>query len=583
LIKSSTFVEILWNKEDSNELKSQKSAMIGFSALMWMGGLLWGSLCLLDNLLLLSIMPFSYSIIIMPIIGLCTKYKKKFYLFANIQLSISLLIPFLFQWTLGGLSSSGVVMLWALSALIGSLLVVGPKKATIWYFFYITLVIFSGIIDPHLNNDFGKISISSEMLTTINIFFVTSMIFVVNRHFTLQISNNQKELLLNVRSLKDDLSLAYEHALRKDKMAVMGEIAAGVGHEVNNPLTIASSYSEKISRILVENGIINLEINESLEKQQIAYRRIRDIIDGLRVFSRTNSKKVKINCLDQIILQSVDLVKEIYKNEDVKLDCKVPNDNVFVKGDFGELQQVILNLLQNAKDATEDVKEKIVTISLERQSMAIILISDNGKGVPEDIKEKIFEPFFTTKRVGKGTGIGLGIVSKIVSNMNGAIELKSTNGEGSTFKLSFPMVNMTEIEQPKESITESFDTVKNDLYKNILIVEDEKDIRELLREILESKNCKVDEAANGFEALELLSKATYDVIFSDLAMPKMDGLSFIKEIPSLNLPLRPVIILTSGDVTLDETDDEMCTLVDSIISKPYLFQEIIDALKKSEP
>ncbi len=234
-----------------------------------------------------------------------------------------------------------------------------------------------------------------------------------------------------------------KHIIRhQNKLASIGELAAGVGHEINNPLMISMGYTEIIKKLLLKEDIKNPKIFENLEKQIIAHERIQNIVNGLRVFSRNDTENAIPFSLKSAIDQTFGLVSEIFAKEGCAIINETPNAEFYIFGVVGEIQQVIMNLITNAKHAVEGQKKKEIRVSLSEASRdkVVITVSDNGRGIPEEIREKIFNPFFTTKEVGKGTGLGLALVQKIIEKMNGEIQVESKLGSGTTFKISIPSV-----------------------------------------------------------------------------------------------------------------------------------------------
>jgi signal transduction histidine kinase/ActR/RegA family two-component response regulator len=572
-----SFLTISWTDNDSDEIKERKSAMIGFSVIMSMGGLLWGVLCLLDNLTIPSIIPFSYTLLIMPLVYLTSKFPKCFLLFANIQLFLSLALPFILQLMLGGFANSGSVMLWALSSLIGSILIVGHRKSLIWFVLYVAFVIFSGMIDTNLSQEFGTFSLSSSILFTINILCVTTMVYIVVRKFAEENNQNNIKLKNNIQALKQDLDQIYKKTLANDKLVSLGEIAARVGHEINNPLTIAVGNLHKVESI-IHNMDINLpEIENIFEKQRIAHQRIRDIVNSLRIYSRSDNELIVINLKDAID-QSVDLIKDVFEESGVRLVYNKPIKDVFIKGSISKIQQITFNLLQNAKDATAVNKsERVIKISLECSHEAIITVCDNGSGIPEGIKHKIFDPFYTTKDIGEGTGIGLGVVNEYVNAMSGSLEVQSETNKGSAFILKFPVNQNFKTKVQTIDEQEEENILVPSTGNKILIVEDEEDIRDIFIEMLSHNGHDLDEAANGIEALELISKKEYEIILTDMSMPKMGGLALLHELKKRGLAVSTIKVLITGDVSIDLEDHKnpFFRLVDFYIKKPFDYEEII--------
>jgi two-component system cell cycle sensor histidine kinase/response regulator CckA len=229
-----------------------------------------------------------------------------------------------------------------------------------------------------------------------------------------------------------------------------------------------------------------------------------------------------------------------------------------------------------------------VRVSSEIQENIIhIKISDNGVGIPLEIQEQIFDPFFTTKDVGKGTGIGLSLVHKFVNNdLSGKISVKSIANKGSEFTVSLPFF----VSEPKElgkgpetSALKKLDLVKS-LNISVLIAEDEKGIRILLADMLESLGLNVMAVDNGFVALKTIEESPekFDLIISDMKMPELDGPALLTAIRD-NLKLRqPKVVFTTGGINVDfeDKDSHLNNLLDGYLYKPFSEEEMIDLILK---
>lgn len=218
-----------------------------------------------------------------------------------------------------------------------------------------------------------------------------------------------------------------------EKLSVVGQLAAGIAHEVGNPLTSISSLVQVIQRTTKDNFA-----QEKLELVKNQINRIAKTIRELVDFSRPSNYEVKLTDINKVIQDAVNIVRYGKKSKDInfilELDQTLPKFTVVQD----QIIQVFINLLLNAVDATEGKPGEIRVSSKMRGSDILIIVKDNGKGIADEIKEKIFEPFFTTKKVGEGTGLGLWVSYGIVKNFNGEIDVQSEVGKGSTFIVSLP-------------------------------------------------------------------------------------------------------------------------------------------------
>jgi len=247
--------------------------------------------------------------------------------------------------------------------------------------------------------------------------------------------------MLNSISVESQLEHQKNLTMHNSRLAMIGQLAAGVGHEINNPLQIIMGHLSlaKDQYQKMSNNNPSLDLNPRFEKMATALTRIANIVKGLRTFARSDDAQISVFNLSDLIQETVDLLFDIYRKEEVSLIFNGPRREELIEGNRGRIHQVIMNLIANAKDATEDCSDKKIEISLmPNGEFLTIVIADNGKGIPEELRDKIFEPFFTTKDVNKGTGIGLSLVSTIVKEHGGELHLESTPGKGSKFYISLP-------------------------------------------------------------------------------------------------------------------------------------------------
>ncbi|MBT4792477.1 MAG: response regulator [Halobacteriovoraceae bacterium] len=385
--------------------------------------------------------------------------------------------------------------------------------------------------------------------------------------------DNVQVILMGERIESEELQKKTELELyQSSKLASIGELAAGVGHEINNPLAIAVGTIYAIKKRLIKLHHQDEETFSRIKKIEIANERIRNIVDGLRTYARSDTQHNESISLMNAVSQTVSLLNDIYLKEGIIIEQSVPSKDLFVTGSLGRFQQIIMNLISNAKDATEGQSKRIIKISFANCDKNVCLsVADNGSGMAEDVKSKIFNPFFTTKVAGKGTGMGLGIVIKLVNELNGKISVESKIDIGTEFKLVFPMAKAPSLLVNKDHEEDQCHQTPLPCLK-ILVVDDECDIREIIKEIMEDLGHEVIEASNGQEGLEKVKQNDFDFVFTDMKMPIMAGPEMIQEICNLNLDNKPFIIAVTGGVTTNFTQasrDEMSNSIDGYALKPF--------------
>ncbi|MBF0367111.1 MAG: PAS domain S-box protein [Oligoflexia bacterium] len=368
--------------------------------------------------------------------------------------------------------------------------------------------------------------------------------------------------------------------MHQEKLASIGTLAAGVAHEINNPLSIVMGYID----------IVEMECNNHCGKnnQELipiikeASRRIATIVNGLRTYVRTDTEHVQAIDLHECINKTIHLVEEIYKKENITLKAQLLAHDYFIKGNAGKIQQVIMNMLSNAKDALRNKLDGCIQIATAndynaQQGSVWIDIADNGSGIAKEIVEKLFDPFFTTKAPGKGTGLGLSICSTIVKSFGGTISVKSVQGVGTSFKIVFPL---SEHELLATALPTPQQEVQHGLFKGkALIVDDEKDIRRLLRMLLSSLGLSVVEADNGETAYNLLktTKEQFDYVLTDIKMPKMNGDRLITLVKEENIAPKTKFIIITGGLLDDYSCEQNELLIKNThgyLEKPFTKQDL---------
>lgn len=392
---------------------------------------------------------------------------------------------------------------------------------------------------------------------------------------------DKTEELRTQAELEEQRQIANHNA----RLAAIGQLAAGVGHEINNPLAIIKGYVDHLLRKVNENQIEKEGLSQRLNKIDNACNRIAHIVKSLRKFSRSDSSGLEYFDIKQLVLESLAMMKEIYAAEGVHLlsDLSDETPPIPVEADKGRLQQVLFNVIANAKDSTESKQYRSIFVSIERQDQdAVICVEDNGFGVPDDLKERIFDPFFTTKEVNKGTGIGLSLSKSIIDELGGHIWLESEINYGTRFFISLPV-------QSEINLVEFGSDARKELKKSggsspsfrILLADDELELRDILEELLTDMGHQVITAENGRVALQHFKAHSdeIDLIISDIKMPEMNGIEFLAQIRDSDLK-QPRFVFISGDTNIDLSAEESPANrgVDAFLFKPFKEEDLRELL-----
>ncbi|MFD1611647.1 response regulator [Sphingomonas tabacisoli] len=388
-------------------------------------------------------------------------------------------------------------------------------------------------------------------------------------------------------SLKDN---AEESRLKRQvaqatKMQAVGQLAGGVAHDFNNILTAIIGHCDLM---LMRHTPGDTDYDD-IQQIRANSNRAASLTRQLLAFSRQQTLRPQILQLPDVVSEVFNLLKRLL-GETVTLNVKHGRNLGPVRADPGQLEQVIVNLAVNARDAmpeggTLTLQTYAVTAAEVRRMKSDIMpavdytaitITDTGTGIPPDVLPKIFEPFFTTKEVGKGTGLGLSTVYGIVKQSNGFIFADSVQGEGTSFVIYLP-VHKVEAKpeaapvQPKERPTELWGT------GTILLVEDEAMVRAVAERALTRQGYKVVTAANGEEALECLEAGeTFDLLISDVVMPTMDGPTLVRHARE-KYPTLPILFMSGY------AEEQLRKSIDiervAFLPKPFSVQQLAEAAR----
>ena len=316
---------------------------------------------------------------------------------------------------------------------------------------------------------------------------------------------------------------------QSQKLEAVGQLAGGVAHDFNNLLTVILGYSEMMLRRLEANN----PLHRNLEEIKKAAERASSLTRQLLAFSRKQVLQPKVIDLNAVVADMGKMLLRLI-GEDIELITDLKPSLALVKADPGQIEQVLMNLAVNARDAmprggtimiTTDhivLKDELAHkyVSIEPGPHVMLTVSDTGRGMDADTQARVFEPFFTTKGSGKGTGLGLATVYGIVKQSGGSIWLYSELGKGTTFKIYLPRVDDAASEQEiacMQPVPKGTET--------LLLVEDEEQVRRIIKEALERQGYKVLSASNGEEALRLAADRRIEIhlLLTDVVMPQMSG------------------------------------------------------------
>jgi signal transduction histidine kinase/ActR/RegA family two-component response regulator len=373
------------------------------------------------------------------------------------------------------------------------------------------------------------------------------------------------------------------------KMEAVGRLAGGVAHDFNNLLTIIRGHSD----LLLERPDNDTSVKRSVEQIRKAADRAVALTRQLLAFSRMQVLQPRVLDLNAVVADLGKMLPRLI-GEHIEYVFRPGANLGRVKADPGQIEQVIMNLVVNARDAMPEggaltLATRNVMISeaeasrrapMSAGSYVLLSVADTGHGMDEATKSHIFEPFFTTKEVGKGTGLGLATVYGVVKQSGGYVWVESTPGHGATFEVYLPLCA-----QEARSETESAPATIPRGSETILVVEDEDDVRSITSEFLTSSGYSVLEAANGADALEVIAryKGRIDLVLSDMVMPKMSGTALAERLKII-LP-DTVMILISGyaeySAAARDSGVKPATVLQKPLSRGSLVAKVREALEDS--
>jgi two-component system cell cycle sensor histidine kinase/response regulator CckA len=326
------------------------------------------------------------------------------------------------------------------------------------------------------------------------------------------------------------------------KMEAVGRLAGGIAHDFNNLLMVISGYTE----VLLDQLAIGHPLHSKVDAIQQASDRATTLTRQLLAFSRKQLLELKVIDVNAIVEDMQRLLRPLI-GEDIELTTSLAPAVGCTRADAGQLEQVIMNLVVNAKDAMPNggkicIRTASVTLDdsyrpentfIKNGPYVMIAVSDNGQGMDRETQARIFEPFFTTKEKGKGTGLGLSTVYGIIKQSGGYVFVQSELGRGTVFTIYFPR-----IDEPSDAIGATpVALAAAGGTETVLLVEDEDSVRQLVRETLESRGYRVLEAANGQAALTLAASHSDPIhlVITDVVMPGLNGHELVHQL----LPARP--------------------------------------------
>ena len=344
-----------------------------------------------------------------------------------------------------------------------------------------------------------------------------------------------------------------------EKMSSLGGLLAGIVHELNNPLTTILGFAQLLARTTGNNRNLDTIISES--------ERCARIVQSVLRISRTDIGEVETVDLNGLIRETVELASYQLRLNDVTLEMNLSSSAPNIAVNPCELTQVMLNLITNGVHAMSEGTTGDGTVSVTTRIVnehVSIQVRDNGIGMDRDRVERIFDPFFTTKK--NGTGLGLSLSRQMIEDNDGTIRVESTPGEGTTFTIEFPLAE-DDIESDEEAVTK----------KRVLVVDDERNILDLVEAVLSEEDFNVVCAGSGEEGIEKLERGDYDPLISDLRMPGIGGRELVEWARANNK--QPHVLMLTGDIVSKDMKEFIANSGASCLRKPFKIDELLTTVE----
>ena len=372
--------------------------------------------------------------------------------------------------------------------------------------------------------------------------------------------------------------MTHERELRvrlmeSDRLAAVGELVAGVAHEVNNPLSSISAFAQ----LLLRDGTLTPQQRESIEVIRGETTRASQVVKDLLAFARRSEPQSAPLDLNGVVGRTVRMRQYQFSEASVRVESDLAADLPSVMGDARQLQQVCLNLLTNAVQAMSPGGGTLRVRTYQTNDLVRLEVADTGPGIAVDARAHIFEPFFTTKKEGEGTGLGLSVSYGIITTHGGTIEVVATGPAGTTFRVTLPVASALATTEERERDLAAI-ALRSPLKGiRLLFVDDEPALRSGMQAFGEMRGFTVLTAPDGIAALETARNTGVDAVVCDLRMPGMDGYTFHEQLRQEQPGLASRTVFITGDV-IATASSRSSVARQPVLTKPFAFDRIEEAL-----
>ncbi|MEP0518602.1 MAG: PAS-domain containing protein [Hyphomicrobiales bacterium] len=343
------------------------------------------------------------------------------------------------------------------------------------------------------------------------------------------------------RTTQQELEKERHRTHQSEKLSALGELLAGVAHELNNPLSIVVGYS-----LMLQEHIEDPVQAKRIERISQAAERCAKIVKMFLAMARQNPLNIESHSVNDVLRMVIDTTLADIDTEKIQLETSLDPNLPDVDIDADQMAQVFTNLIMNACQAfPDDERNCVIKLSSQydrRSNEVIVSVADNGIGISREVQKRIFEPLFTTKEAGRGTGVGLALSHRIVSSHHGELLVDSDVGKGATFH-----VRLTAADKSHQNIDEPAERNDQSVPLKICVIDDEEDVAVMIEELLEQIGHSVEVYSSPKKVLEQKSATKFDIILCDMKMPEMDGQEFYEVYTKRNLSKNAKIAFITGD------------------------------------
>jgi two-component system NtrC family sensor kinase len=365
----------------------------------------------------------------------------------------------------------------------------------------------------------------------------------------------------------EELAQQRESLYQREKLAALGSLLAGVSHELNNPLSVVVARAV----LLEEQG--DAKTQAAAVKIRTAAERCARIVRTFLAMARQQRPERGPVAINDVVTAALDITAYAIRTSGIEVQLSLASDLPQVLADADQLHQVLLNLIVNAQQSLQDVpppRRIRVTSRMDAVGDTLLVsVADNGPGIPAKLRARVFEPYFTTKPIGIGTGVGLAVSLGIIEAHGGRLTVDGAKGGGAVFTIALPVRGAQ-----AQAASAPPAAQPSMIRRNVLVVDDEPDIRESLAEILNGASHRVVTASSGREALERLAADRYDAILTDIRMPDLDGRALYEQIEARWPGQAARVVFVTGDTLASELRDFVLRSGRRVIEKPFLPSEV---------